>query len=74
MKFLIMQFSPTSCRFISLRSEYFPQHPNFGINSKLAQPKGPNMLEEEITESVSGTVVTSTETQAAVPRASLSSV
>jgi hypothetical protein len=27
MKLLIMQFSPTSCHFISLRSEYSPQHP-----------------------------------------------
>jgi hypothetical protein len=27
MNLLIMQFSPTSCHFISLRSEYSPQHP-----------------------------------------------
>jgi hypothetical protein len=27
MKLLIMQFSPTSCHFISLRSKYSPQHP-----------------------------------------------
>jgi hypothetical protein len=27
MKLLIMQFSPTSRHFISLRSKYFPQHP-----------------------------------------------
>jgi hypothetical protein len=26
MKLLIMQFSPTSCHFISLWSEYSPQH------------------------------------------------
>jgi hypothetical protein len=27
MKLLIMQFSPTSCHFISLRSKYSPQQP-----------------------------------------------
>jgi hypothetical protein len=27
MKLLIMQFSPTSCYFISLRPKYSPQHP-----------------------------------------------
>jgi hypothetical protein len=27
MKLLIMQFCPTSCHFISLRSKYSPQHP-----------------------------------------------
>jgi hypothetical protein len=27
MKLLIMQFSPTPCHFISLRSKYSPQHP-----------------------------------------------
>jgi hypothetical protein len=27
MKLLIMQFSQTSCHFISLRSKYSPQHP-----------------------------------------------
>jgi hypothetical protein len=27
MKLLIMQFSPTSCHFIPLRSKYCPQHP-----------------------------------------------
>jgi hypothetical protein len=27
MKLLIMQFSPTSCHFISLQSKHFPQHP-----------------------------------------------
>jgi hypothetical protein len=27
MKLLIMQFSPTSCHFISLWSKYSPQHP-----------------------------------------------
>jgi hypothetical protein len=27
MKLLIMQFSPTSCLFITLRSKYSPQHP-----------------------------------------------
>jgi hypothetical protein len=27
MKLLIMQFSPTSCHFISLRSKYSLQHP-----------------------------------------------
>jgi hypothetical protein len=27
MKLLIMQFSPISCHFISLRSKYSPQHP-----------------------------------------------
>jgi hypothetical protein len=27
MKLLIMQFSPTSCNFIPLRSKYSPQHP-----------------------------------------------
>jgi hypothetical protein len=26
MKLLIMQFSPTSCHFIPLRSKYSPQH------------------------------------------------
>jgi hypothetical protein len=29
MKFLIMQFSPTSCHFIPLWSKYSPQHPIF---------------------------------------------
>jgi hypothetical protein len=27
MKLLVMQFSPTSCHFISLRSKYSPQRP-----------------------------------------------
>jgi hypothetical protein len=27
MKLLIMQFSPTSCHFTSLRTKYSPQHP-----------------------------------------------
>jgi hypothetical protein len=35
---LIMQFSPTSCHFISLRSKYFPQHP------VLKHPKSTSMF------------------------------
>jgi hypothetical protein len=42
MKLLIVQFSPTSCHFISPRSKYSPQHPvlnfayrNYETNSEL---------------------------------------
>jgi hypothetical protein len=38
MKFLIMQFSPTSCHFISLRSKYFPWHPLLKLPSVYVSP------------------------------------
>jgi hypothetical protein len=42
MKLLIMQFSPTSCHFISLPSKYSPEHPDLSsflnVRDKVSHP------------------------------------
>jgi hypothetical protein len=53
MKLLIMQFSPTTCHFISLRSKYSPQHPPVHIHqSKMWTCKG--VLYRKVTYAVYG--------------------